>query len=354
MIEVPDYRAFMRRLQSQAKAGLQPISGTFELTTRCNLACTMCYIAEHACNKDMMSKELSAKEWVSILKQASENGTTFATLTGGEIFLRRDFFDIYEPVREMGLVITLFSNATLITKSIASRLSSLMPNKIEVTIYGASPDTYEKVTGLRKGFELCINGIKNLLESGIKPVIKSTITRDNINDVDEMEKIVHELGLQFKKSWLLNKRTDGKISKIEDSRLPSEKILVLEEEIYTKKKEEKEKNQFASETRDGIFYCLAGKTSFVINSSGEMSACPDLPLPAASVPQLGFPAAWKELVDFINITTKEKSTCSSCEANGYCNTCPAWSYLETKKMDEPVPYLCDIAYKRKEKYEQGI
>ena len=349
-----DYRTYMNILNAQAAAEKKPISGTFELTTRCNLACTMCYIAEHACNKDMMGKELSAEEWVSILRQASENGTTFATLTGGEIFLRRDFFDIYEPVRDMGLVLTLFSNGTLITKSIASRLAARMPNKIELTIYGASPETYEKVTGFRKGFELCINGIKNLLDAGIEPVVKSTITQDNLNDAEEMEDIVHGLGLPFKKGWLLNKRTDGKISKIEDSRLPAEKILVLEEEIYLNKAEEKKKTEAKPEPRDGIFYCSVGKTSFVINTSGELNACPDLPLPSASVPQKGFPAAWKELVDFVDITTKQKSTCSTCEAKDYCNSCPAWSYLETNKMDEPVPYLCDIAFKRKEKYEGRV
>lgn len=349
-----DYKTVIRTLMSKASVNRQPVSGTFELTSRCNLDCVMCYVAEHACSKSAISRELSASEWISVAKDAAQNGMVFLLLTGGEIFLRRDFFDIYEPLRKMGLVISLYSNGTLITKTIADRLSKSLPNKIEITLYGATPKTFQEVTGSPKGFELCCTGIENLLSAGIKPVLKTTITNQNKHELDDMKKMAADWGLPFLSGWLLSKRTDGMKSNVEDARLVPEEVLVLEaKDIKTVEgwKETARKDSVKSSTE--IFYCSAGKSSFYINSSGKMNLCADLPLPGTSVPQVGFKAAWEANGAFLEESNKKTSTCSSCSSKDFCNTCPAWSYLENKKLNEPVPYLCDITLKRKEEYSKS-
>lgn len=354
-LDLTDYKSVIRQLMSKASVGRQPVSGTFELTSRCNLECVMCYVAEHACSKSAISRELTASEWVSIAEEAMQSGMVFLLLTGGEIFLRRDFFDIYEPLRKMGLLISLYTNGTLVTKSVAERLSKSRPNKIEITLYGANSKTYEEVTGIKKGFELCCNGIENLLAAGIKPVLKTTITNQNKHELEDMRKMGHDWGLPFLLSWLLTKRTDGMISDVENARLVPEEVLILEaQDIKTVEswKETARKSPVKSKTE--IFYCSAGKSSFYINSSGKMNLCADLPLPASSVPEKGFKDAWEETGIFLDESNKKTSTCSSCSSNSLCNTCPAWSYLENKKLNEPVPYLCDITFKRKEEYSKQL
>lgn len=349
---ITSYSSYLNTLLSEAAEKRQPVSGTFELTSRCNLSCTMCYIAESACNKSVKEKELTAKEWVEIAGQASKSGMVFLLLTGGEVFLRNDFFDIYEPVRKMGVVLSLFSNGTLITKTTAKKLAQHPPNKIEITLYGATSKTYENVTGSNKGFELCCKGIENLLSAGIKPVIKTTITRQNIHEQEEIKKMAKEWGLPFISAWLLTKRVDGKFSSFEESLLSPEEIFALElnDSEADKKWEEIARKKY-SEPRNEIFYCKAGKSSFIVNSSGEMNVCADLPLPAAKVLHKGFNEAWEEVKNYVEAATQKTSSCSTCSAKEYCNTCPARSYLETKTLDEPVPYLCDITFKRKDIYE---
>ena len=112
-----------RSMLERATANRQPVSGTFELTARCNLACGMCYIRKPANDRYERSHELSAAQWVDVTQQAVAAGMVFLTLTGGEILIRKDFFDLYEPMTQMGLVITLFTNATAITPAVAKRLA---------------------------------------------------------------------------------------------------------------------------------------------------------------------------------------------------------------------------------------
>ncbi|MFA7361284.1 MAG: radical SAM protein [Candidatus Kapaibacterium sp.] len=351
-IPIPENNTYLNELLSKAAEKRQPVSGTFELTNRCNLSCMMCYISESACNNSVMEKELTAQEWIDIAGQASKNGMVFLLLTGGEIFLRNDFFDIYEPLRKMGVVLTLFTNGTLISKTTAKRLSKLPPNKLEITLYGATSKTYETVTGSKNGFELCCSGMENLLSAGIKPVIKTTITRQNLHEHEDIKKMAKEWGLPFLSAWLLTKRVDGKFSSFEDSLLSHEDIFNLElKDKYTNERWKKIAQTKSAEPKSEIFYCKAGKSSFIINSSGEMNVCADLPLPAAKVLNKGFNAAWEEVKNYVEAATHKTSSCSTCNAKEYCNTCPARSYLETKHLDEPVPYLCDISFKRKDIYE---
>ena len=130
---------------AQAADAGQPVNGTFELTSRCNLGCKMCYIRTRAGDRAMKASELTADQWLDLARQGVDAGMLFLLLTGGEVFLRPDFFEIYEPLTDMGLLITLFTNATLITERTADKLARRPPNRTEVTLYGATRETYEAV-----------------------------------------------------------------------------------------------------------------------------------------------------------------------------------------------------------------
>ena len=94
-----EYGPLVRELQHRASAIRQPVNGAFELTERCNLFCRMCYVRHPAHDAVRRQKELSASEWLRIAQDAVDNGMVFLLLTGGEVFLRPDFFDIYTPAK---------------------------------------------------------------------------------------------------------------------------------------------------------------------------------------------------------------------------------------------------------------
>ncbi|MBT3230929.1 radical SAM protein [Candidatus Uhrbacteria bacterium] len=346
-----DYVPLLVELYRRAEASRQPVSGTFELTERCNLSCRMCYVCQTSDDAMRRSNELHAVAWVELARQAVDAGMVFLLLTGGEIFLRPDFFELYTPLTRMGLEITLFTNGTLINEALAEHLAEAPPGRTEVTIYGATATTYEAVTGIPGSYARCCAGIEALVKHRVPLGLKCTISRSNVGELDAMRKMANNWGLPFSASWLLCKRRDGAMSQVDDCRLSASECVALEASDRASASEWSEVAMHETSLgKDCNFHCQAGRTSFVINPMGEMNACVDLPLPAARPVEIGFRHAWKQMLDFVNSTPPVSDTCLSCDARAYCPRCPAWSQLETGTMTDPVPYLCEIARERKRLY----
>lgn len=326
----------------------QPLNGMFELTNRCNLSCKMCYIAEPANEKRSRALELSSRKWVELSKQATQAGMLFVCLTGGEPFLREDFFEIYEPLTKMGLNITLFTNATLITPAIANRLATAPPSRLEVSLYGATAKVYECVTGVAGSYQRCLEGIDALRETGKIPIlIKSTLSRLNVHELSDMRQLAQDRDLPFHFSWLLTKHREQKSDGAENIRLLPEEIVMLE-------MKEDSLSNFAKKSEAGsklkALPCDAGQASFSINAYGEMNACLDLPIPRAKPLQIGFNNAWKDTMKAVE-AVHPSETCSVCVSERYCSCCPAYALLESGSLDAAIPYLCEVASLRKQALE---
>jgi radical SAM protein with 4Fe4S-binding SPASM domain len=348
-----DYGPLVRELHKRAAAVRQPVNGTFELTERCNLSCRMCYVRHPAGDSVRRSKELSADQWLELARQAKDSGMVFLLLTGGEVFLRPDFFEMYTPLTRLGFILTLFTNGTLITDSIAARLAEAPPSRTEITLYGATAATYEAVTGVPGSYARCCAGIEALIKHRIPLGLKSTLTRQNVNELEAMRELAHSWGLPFFGSWLITKRRDGNLSDVENCRMSAAECVALETGDRASASEWTEAAlRESSLGTDSNFYCQAGKAAFVINPQGEMNACIDLIQTAARPLDIGFRAAWEKVQHFVDSAPPPDSACLACEMRAFCPRCPAWSMMETGTLTKPVPYLCEIARARKERYVQ--
>jgi len=356
MMEVPtEYGPLVRKLMAQAAQVRQPVNGSFELTTRCNLSCRMCYIRHPAIDIRAHRKELSAVQWLEIARQAKDSGMVFLLLTGGEVFLRNDFFEILEPLTRMGFVLSLFTNGTLITEEIAERLAQAPPSRTEITLYGATATTYEAITRVPGSFAACLNAIEALVSRLVPLGLKTTISRQNVHELEEMRKMAHDWGLPFSGGWLLHKRPDGQVSDVEDCRLSTVDCVALEASDRASAIENAEAaHRESSPENDGNFYCAAGRTVFAVNPVGEMNACLNLPHPAASPLEIGFQAAWKQVGRFVNSVPPLSQECRSCDKRVFCGRCPAWSLMETGTYNKPVSYWCEIALARKKLYSKQL
>lgn len=348
-----DYGPLVSELHRRAATRRQPVNGTFELTERCNLTCQMCYVRQAAGDQAVRTKELSTPEWLELARQAVDHGMVFLLLTGGEVFLRPDFFEIYTPLTRLGLILTLFTNGTLITEARAARLAEAPPSRTEITLYGATATTYEAVTGVPGSYARCCAGIEALVKHRVPLGLKTTITRHNVGELDAMRQMAHDWGLPFSAGWLLSQRRDGAPSEAAACRLSAAECVALEATDRASATEWTETAlREASLGPDRNFYCQAGQAAFVVNPRGEMNACIDLPLPAARPLETGFRAAWEQVQRFVDTAPPLAPPCLACDARAYCPRCPAWSALETDTLTEPVPYLCEIAQARKGRYGQ--
>ncbi len=352
MTGIAEYGPLVRELHERAVKLNLPINGVFELTSLCNLRCGMCYARQCSCDKAPVGgKELSSSQWLELARQAKSNGLLFLLLTGGEVFLRNDFFEIYEPLTRMGFMITVFTNGSLVTSSIAARLAKSPPSRVEISLYGATAATYEKITGVAGSFAACCSGIENLIANRVPLVLKTTISRFNLAELEDMRQMAHNWGLKFYGSWLLSRRPDGQSSGVEDYRLSAEECVELEATDRASANELSEAALSGTPSdSDSNFYCKGGRAAFSIDPSGDMNVCVLLPKPGVRPLETGFHDAWMEVVNYVNSAAPPSSDCLACGNRVYCGRCPAWSLMEGGTLTEPVPYWCNIARARKERY----
>ncbi len=346
-----EYGPLVRDMLGRAAAVRQPAHGTFELTGRCNLACRMCYVRQAPGDRAAAAAELPASAWLDLAGQAVDDGMVFLLLTGGEVLLRRDFFEIYEPLTRLGLVLALFTNGTLITRDVAARLSEAPPSRTEITLYGATASTFEAVTGVPGSYAACVAGIEALLARRVPLGLKTTLTRRNAVELEAMRAMARDWGVPFSASCLLAKRPDRGPSEIDECRLSPADCIALE---ATDRASADDWAEVAlkgpAAPAHGNFYCRSGRAAFVIGPSGEMNVCSLLPRPGARPLGSGFAEAWRQVGRFVETAPPPAEACRACEALPYCGRCPAWSMMETGTLTEPVPYLCSIARARLERH----
>ncbi len=181
-----------------------PLACQWEVTCRCNLHCVMCY-TDCFNEPERIRQELSTVELLRILEELAEAGCLELCLTGGEPLARPDFFQIYERAITLGFLVTLFTNGTLITESIADRLAALPPHRVEISLHGITETTFEQVTLGRGSFQRCRQAIAWLTERRIPLTLKSTALTLNRHEilpikryVDTIESVGYKLGEEIR------------------------------------------------------------------------------------------------------------------------------------------------------------
>ena len=341
-------------LHSRANAAGVPASGTFELTSRCNFNCKMCYV--HNQDSALCRKtERSAEWWINLGKKAAEKGTIFLLLTGGEPLLREDFSEIYTELSKMGFIIAINTNGYLLNDKIFELFKKLPPSRVNISLYGASEETYERVTGVR-GFSKVINNIKTLKEIGIDTRINGSFTKDNYMDYQELYNISRDLGVHIKATpYMFPKVLVGGKPGENARRLSAEdaaknrvdwlKVLYTPEEymkrtIGSVKGVDSFELSRDEECAEGKVKCRAGKSSFWINAKGEMCFCGVAGFPF-SIDELGFDGAWERVREF-SAAVRTPAKCESCKLKYLCMVCAAACYTETGSFSEVPEYVCRL------------
>jgi MoaA/NifB/PqqE/SkfB family radical SAM enzyme len=211
--------------------------------------------------------------------EITEAGCFWLLYTGGEIFARSDFIDIYKYAKQKGLLITLFTNAVLINGNIADFLADYPPLSIEISLYGNTKNTYEKITGSPGSFERCLRGIRLLMERGMDVKLKTVTMTLNKHEIWEMKRFVEEdLGLEFRFDAMISPRLDGSQGPL-DLRLTPEEVVALDVQDperlaeWNRFCEHHVRPRFDSKHSHDLYQCGGGVGSFAIDPSGNLSVC---------------------------------------------------------------------------------
>ena len=155
-------------LHRKAEFTKTPISGTFELSPLCNMDCKMCYIKMSKEKQESIARLRTKEEWIELAQKAKERGLLFLLLTGGEPFLVKDFKELYIELHKMGFCISINSNGTMIDEDVIEWLKHYPPMRINMTLYGASDETYGRLCNNPKGFTQVTKAISLLKENNIQ------------------------------------------------------------------------------------------------------------------------------------------------------------------------------------------
>lgn len=327
-----------------------PLSGSLELTLGCNVRCKHCYILyPGATNNEMNTEQMKV-----VIEKIAKGGALSLLLTGGETLSRPDFKEIYLFAKQQGLMLSVYTNATLITPDIIDLWTKYPPRLIEVTIYGHTEETYENVTNTRGSYKRFRRGVDLIVEAGLPLNLKSMVLRSNVHEFEEMRDWAIEKSGAFQFDRDISPRLDGDQSVLAE-RVTPEQYVDLDERITQDFKETyaEETTQFAATTQgEDLFVCGAGIQTFHVDPTGKLHSCMlwrKTPYDLLNNPVDG----WREHLQ--NAQRSRQTTaigCNSCSNRTSCGRCPAASALESGDPTRSIEWFCEITQERKRRIGQ--
>lgn len=326
---VTDYRryeAVRKFLNFKARDKAVPIAGSFELTPLCNLDCKMCYV--HLNREQMQgAKLLTVDEWKDIMQQAIDAGMMYAKLTGGECLTYPDFRELYLFLRDRGIETCILTNGLLLDEKMTEFLKANPPAAVQVTLYGASEDAYERVTG-KRAFSRVVENIRRLRDAKI-PLTIGVTPSEYMTDGEEIIRFLWEEDFPFNiNAGLMTPRKETGRG-LADAGLDTYiRMIKLRMELKGKQLEVEcdpeslpDIGGNISERTFGVG-CGAGRSGFAIDWRGGMRPCNNFPCDAVNVPALGFSEAWRR-TNYTATHYPLPVECQGCAYQGLCKHCVA-------------------------------
>jgi len=357
VIESGTYEEFSRDLHNKVNALQVPVNGTIEVTDRCPLDCVHCYNNLPMDDRAARTREMTTADLKRVLDDLADLGCVWLLLTGGEIFARHDFLEIYTHAKSRGFLITLFTNGTLVTERIADYLVEYPPFSVEITLYGATKETYEALTGIPGSYEKCFRGIKLLLDRKIPLKLKSVAVSINVHELGMMEEIADNLGLEFKFDAMMNPRIDCSQSPLAVRLSPAEIVMLdLQDPSRVADYRRVAKDMVAPLPNEGelglVYSCGGGVNSFAIDPYGNMSICVLSHFDEYNVRDGSVREGWEKFLRGVRAKKATKITkCTRCALRSFCGSCPATAELEALDPEAPVDFLCRVAHLRADVFE---
>lgn len=354
MIETLPYSDFSLAIHQSANPLRVPVNATIEVTHRCPLTCAHCYNNLPMNDAGARAGEMTLDEHRHVIDELAELGCLWLLYTGGEIFARADFLDIYRHARHAGMFITLFTNATLITDHVADALAAAPPFDIEVTLYGATQKTYEALTGIPGSYERCMRGIERLVERKLPLKLKTVGVTINRHEIRLMREIAERLGVHFKFDPMINPRIDCSASPLAVRMSPAE-IVALDLEDPTRVAEWRRLGSIAGPSElletdtPQVYDCGGGVNSFALDPEGNMTICVLSHVDTYNVRSGSVREGWEQFLLGVRTRPASRITkCTRCALKSLCGSCAANAELENGDPEAPVDFLCRTAHLRAE------
>jgi radical SAM protein with 4Fe4S-binding SPASM domain len=320
-----------------------PLAVQLDITYRCNERCVHCYLDHHD------HGEMTTPEILRLIDEMADAGVLTLTLSGGEIFLRKDLFEIVEHARRLTFCVKLKTNALLIGAREAARLRDLAVQEIQVSIYSHRPEVHDSVTLVPGSLKRSLSAIRFLKAQDLKVVMANVLMRQNMSDYAAVKDLAEEIGVEFTLDPTITPMMDGNRSILSLGADADTLRDVFRDSVVVGDVDEfcaipSDTGEANLDSRP----CSAGHTTCYVSPYGDVFPCVQFPLPTGNVRRERFVDIWRhssQMNEVRSIRLKDLPTCSSCSHAGACTRCPGLAYMEGN-MRGPSSQDCQKSFAR--------
>jgi len=320
-----------------------PLSVHIDVTYRCNERCQHCYL-DHDDHGEMSTAEIK-----DVLDQVAGAGTFYLCFSGGEVFMRRDFFRILEYARSLLFSVKVKTTASMVREKEADQLRDLAVDSVQVSIYSHRPEVHDAITKLPGSLKRSLAGIRRLRERGVRVVIANVLMRQNLRDYPGVIALTRELGATYTIDPTITPMMDGdrSILNLGIDHLQLREVFRTPELIGNVHEFCAPPPAVSDDDRDST-PCSAGHTFCYISPYGDVYPCVQFPLPTGNLRERRFKDIWKhspQMNEVRSIRGRDLPTCSTCSHLGTCSRCPGLAYMEGN-MRGPSSQDCEKSFAR--------
>ena len=299
----------------------QPTVLHVELTNACNLNCIHCFHDE--------AHEWAKYEDLERVFQSLKNSTFVrVTLTGGEVGLHPQWKEIMASAKENGLSVALLSNLTCFQREDLDYIAAMKPLLVRTSLYGASAQTHDSITGIQNSFDKTVNNMLYLRDRGVAVEAFCTVMKQNTHEILALDTYSKELGLSLKFGYqIFPSRRNTK--RVEDLMVDSSVYDDLLKAGILKPEQETS--------------CKAGGYRIAIDPAGNIYSCDMLRIPIGNVKTVS-------VMDALRGNTMRRirkairkynpKSCKSCPRAAKCFRCPGHVWNYDPYVNEASPVHC--------------
>jgi len=350
-----------------------PITIVWNFTNRCNLNCLHCH---QDSSPTSSYPELTTSQAFKVIDNMSDAGVAILTFSGGEPLLRKDLYDAIKKANDNGMLCTIASNGTFITREVAEKLAKVGIRRVEIGLDGARAETHDFLRNNPGSFEVTIEGIRNCAAVGFDELaITMTLHSKNTNELEETMDLAEKLGAtrfylnrlipagRGVEACYLDVTPKEKIKALEAlynkfyksvlegfgmqcyargmtyyARLSYErsegKVFTVSEALsgYEKMFQEKFRLEIPKIVRKlatGFGGCSAGLTYAGLTASGDLLPCVPAPIKLGNLLEQNLEEIWvrSELLNYIRNRKALKGSCKMCTYSALCGGCRYTAYI---------------------------
>lgn len=349
-------------------AHIRPRNAHVYVENRCHLRCAHCYESEET---HPSGQSMSVEQYARLFDELAQLGVLYLTLSGGEIFLRRDILDIVERARKKRFAVTLFTSGTHIDESKADRIAALRVHAVEVSLYSAKPEVHDDFTGIPGSHRRTVRAVALLAERGVPVTVKCALMKRNVDELDDIIALCGSLGADWTFGPTMLSRVNGDKAPLDLALDPDEtRRKVLSRPDLAPHFRKRSAEEFCSGNQSAIpsdgAMCGAARGVITVGADGGVYACGIFPVAAGnwkpgSLEEIWFGSA--QLDDIRRSTLETMNECGECGLKSTCQPCMAQALTESgdirgcnsssRRAAEAVRLLAENKARANRKMEHG-